>query len=153
MAVEAAERLEKDGKKARVVSMIGWELFEQQPQSYKASAISPQTPFCTTCAQTFLLRSKLPADDGRVTAAAALLDAGCLAFQSACIGLSRGLGLSTAAARCTGLSSLLAALRHTVLPAGLCAAPQDFAILACGVCWLMQWVQCCLQLLHEGSAG
>eukprot|EP00891_Asterochloris_glomerata_P002735 jgi/Astpho2/2735/Aster-00916 len=36
MAVEAAERLEKEGKKARVVSMIGWELFEQQPQSYKA---------------------------------------------------------------------------------------------------------------------
>ena len=41
MAVEAAERLEKEGKKARVVSMIGWELFEQQPQSYKASAMSP----------------------------------------------------------------------------------------------------------------
>ena len=41
MAVEAAERLEKEGKKARVVSMIGWELFEQQPQSYKASAASP----------------------------------------------------------------------------------------------------------------
>ena len=39
MAVEAAERLEKDGKKARVVSMVGWELFEQQPQSYKASVI------------------------------------------------------------------------------------------------------------------
>ena len=49
MAVEAAERLEKEGKKARVVSMVGWELFEQQSQSYKASAISLNLCVQHTC--------------------------------------------------------------------------------------------------------
>lgn len=37
--MEAAERLEKDGKKARVVSMVCWELFENQPQSYRVSGV------------------------------------------------------------------------------------------------------------------
>ncbi len=62
MAVEAAERLEKEGKKARVVSMIGWELFEQQPQSYKASA--PELLFALHVQKTLVLCSKLPATDG-----------------------------------------------------------------------------------------
>lgn len=35
LAVEAAEKLEKDGKKARVVSFVSWELFEEQSDDYK----------------------------------------------------------------------------------------------------------------------
>lgn len=35
LAVDAAKELESDGKKIRVVSMVSWELFEEQDQQYK----------------------------------------------------------------------------------------------------------------------
>lgn len=35
------QELEKEGKKARVVSMPCWELYEEQPQSYKDSVLPP----------------------------------------------------------------------------------------------------------------
>eukprot|EP00889_Picochlorum_renovo_P004612 jgi/Picre1/31642/NNA_006993.t1 len=41
MAVEAGKKLEAEGKKVRVVSMPCWELFEEQPQSYKDSVLTP----------------------------------------------------------------------------------------------------------------
>lgn len=41
LAYNAAKELEKEGKKARVVSMVCWELFEEQPQSYKDSVLPP----------------------------------------------------------------------------------------------------------------
>ncbi|HET6249250.1 MAG TPA: transketolase [Tepidisphaeraceae bacterium] len=41
MAVDAYERLKKDGIKARVVSMPSWELFEEQDEAYRASVIPP----------------------------------------------------------------------------------------------------------------
>ena len=41
MAVEAAKELEGMGKKARVVSLMSWELFESQGQQYKDSVILP----------------------------------------------------------------------------------------------------------------
>jgi transketolase len=41
MAVDAYERLKKDGVKARVVSMPSWELFEKQDQAYRDSVILP----------------------------------------------------------------------------------------------------------------
>ncbi|KAF5835261.1 Transketolase, thiamine diphosphate binding domain-containing protein [Dunaliella salina] len=41
LAYGAAEELEKEGKKARVVSMPCWELYEEQPQSYKDSVLPP----------------------------------------------------------------------------------------------------------------
>ena len=37
LAVDAAKELEKDGKTVRVVSMVSWELFEEQGKEYKAS--------------------------------------------------------------------------------------------------------------------
>ena len=42
MAVEAAHKLEEEGKKVRVVSMPCWELFDEQPQSYKDSVFPPE---------------------------------------------------------------------------------------------------------------
>ena len=41
LALGAAERLAKEGIKAKVVSMPCWELFEQQDQKYKDSVIPP----------------------------------------------------------------------------------------------------------------
>jgi transketolase len=41
LAVEAYEQLTADGVKARVVSMPSWELFEQQPEEYRASVLPP----------------------------------------------------------------------------------------------------------------
>jgi transketolase len=41
LAVEAYERLKKDGIKARVVSMPSWELFEEQDEAYRASVLPP----------------------------------------------------------------------------------------------------------------
>jgi transketolase len=41
MAVDAAKVLEGEGKKVRVVSMPCWELFDEQPQSYKDSVLPP----------------------------------------------------------------------------------------------------------------
>lgn len=35
MAIEAAQKLEGEGKKVRVVSMPCWELFDEQTQEYK----------------------------------------------------------------------------------------------------------------------
>lgn len=40
LAVDAAKELEKDGKTVRVVSMVSWELFEEQGKDYKASGPS-----------------------------------------------------------------------------------------------------------------
>ena len=41
LCVGAATQLEKQGIKARVVSMPSWDLFEQQPQSYRDSVLPP----------------------------------------------------------------------------------------------------------------
>lgn len=41
MAVDAAVEVEKAGKKARVVSMVCWELFEEQSKAYKDSVLPP----------------------------------------------------------------------------------------------------------------
>ena len=37
--MDAAKELESDGKKVRVVSMVSWELFEEQDQQYKVCAL------------------------------------------------------------------------------------------------------------------
>ncbi|TEB07839.1 Transketolase [Pelotomaculum schinkii] len=42
LALQAAERLQKTGVAARVVSMPSWELFEQQPQEYHQAVLPPQ---------------------------------------------------------------------------------------------------------------
>ncbi|PSC72061.1 transketolase [Micractinium conductrix] len=42
MAVDAAKKLESEGKKVRVVSMPCWELFEEQSQEYKDSVLLPE---------------------------------------------------------------------------------------------------------------
>lgn len=39
LAVDAAKELESDGKKVRVVSMVSWELFEEQDQQYKVRSL------------------------------------------------------------------------------------------------------------------
>jgi transketolase len=39
LASQAAEKLEKEGKKVRVVSFPCWELFEEQPAAYKESVL------------------------------------------------------------------------------------------------------------------
>jgi len=41
LAVEAYEKLAKEGVKARVVSMPCWEVFECQPQEYRDSVLPP----------------------------------------------------------------------------------------------------------------
>ncbi|DBA71176.1 TPA: hypothetical protein ACH3X2_011575 [Trebouxia sp. C0005] len=41
LAVDAAKELEKDGKKVRVVSLVSWELFEEQGKEYKDSILPP----------------------------------------------------------------------------------------------------------------
>ena len=41
MAIEAAKEIEAGGKVARVVSMVCWELFEDQDESYKNSILPP----------------------------------------------------------------------------------------------------------------
>ncbi len=35
------QELQKEGVKARVVSMVCWELFEEQPKAYKDSVLPP----------------------------------------------------------------------------------------------------------------
>jgi len=45
LAVDAAKELEKDGKKIRVVSLVSWELFEEQGKEYKASILLPYCLF------------------------------------------------------------------------------------------------------------
>jgi transketolase len=42
LALEAQQRLLKEGSRSRVVSMPSWELFEAQPQSYRDSVLPPQ---------------------------------------------------------------------------------------------------------------
>jgi transketolase len=42
LALEAQQRLAKEGIRSRVVSMPSWELFEAQPQSYRDSVLPPQ---------------------------------------------------------------------------------------------------------------
>lgn len=41
LALEAYERLTSEGVAARVVSMPSWELFEDQPQSYRDAVLPP----------------------------------------------------------------------------------------------------------------
>ncbi len=41
MAVDAAKEIESSGKKARVVSAVCWELFEDQDESYRNSILPP----------------------------------------------------------------------------------------------------------------
>ena len=41
IALEAHERLTKDGIRSRVVSMPCWELFDAQPQSYRDAVLPP----------------------------------------------------------------------------------------------------------------
>jgi transketolase len=41
LALEAADRLEKDGHATRVVSMPSWELFEQQSEDYRKEVLPP----------------------------------------------------------------------------------------------------------------
>ena len=43
LAVDAAKELEKDGKKCCVVSMVSWELFEEQDQQYKVTSFPSVT--------------------------------------------------------------------------------------------------------------
>jgi transketolase len=42
LAIEAHERLSAEGVRSRVVSMPSWELFEDQPHSYRDSVLPPQ---------------------------------------------------------------------------------------------------------------
>ena len=54
LAVEAAKELEKDGKVARVVSMVSWELFDEQDAAYKESVLPKDItarvrPFAPPC--------------------------------------------------------------------------------------------------------
>jgi transketolase len=42
LCIDAYEKLTADGIKARVVSMPSWELFEQQPESYRESVLPPE---------------------------------------------------------------------------------------------------------------
>lgn len=41
LCLEAYERLQGEGIKARVVSMPSWELFDDQPQEYRDSVLPP----------------------------------------------------------------------------------------------------------------
>jgi transketolase len=41
LCIAAYEALAREGIKARVVSMPSWELFEQQPDTYRASVLPP----------------------------------------------------------------------------------------------------------------
>lgn len=41
LAIDAAKEIEASGKKARVVSMVCWELFEEQDEAYKNSILPP----------------------------------------------------------------------------------------------------------------
>ncbi|MDH5741064.1 MAG: transketolase, partial [Nitrospira sp.] len=55
LCLEAAEKLQAEGIKARVVSMPSWELFEHQPQAYRDSVIPPNVTarVCVEQASTF----------------------------------------------------------------------------------------------------
>lgn len=55
LCLEAAERLKREGIKARVVSMPSWELFEHQPSSYRERVIPPSVTarVCVEQASTF----------------------------------------------------------------------------------------------------
>merc|ERR1712176_158042 len=44
LCVDAAEKLKAAGKNARVVSMVSWELFEQQPDEYKTEVLPGSVP-------------------------------------------------------------------------------------------------------------
>jgi len=49
MAVDAAKEIESSGKKARVVSAVCWELFEDQDESYKNSILPPDVTARVRC--------------------------------------------------------------------------------------------------------
>ncbi|GBG76005.1 hypothetical protein CBR_g21246 [Chara braunii] len=42
LAEKAAEELRKEGKAVRVVSMVSWELFDEQPEEYRNSVLHPE---------------------------------------------------------------------------------------------------------------
>ena len=42
LCLDAREQLERDGVRARVVSMPSWEIFEQQPQEYRDQVLPPR---------------------------------------------------------------------------------------------------------------
>ena len=42
LCLDAKEQLERDGVRARVVSMPSWEIFEQQPQEYRDQVLPPR---------------------------------------------------------------------------------------------------------------
>lgn len=44
LVVQAAETLERDGLAVRVVSMPSWELFDRQPDDYRAAVLPPEVP-------------------------------------------------------------------------------------------------------------
>ncbi|MBL8076166.1 MAG: hypothetical protein JNL29_17525 [Nitrospira sp.] len=55
LCLEAADQLNGEGIKPRVVSMPSWELFEHQPQAYRDSVITPHVTarVCVEQASTF----------------------------------------------------------------------------------------------------
>lgn len=82
LAIDAAKEIEASGKKARVVSAVCWELFEDQDESYKNSVLPPDVTARvgyphqpeTTCLCRVLLRSTQP----------------CWRFQSLCVSARGG---------------------------------------------------------------
>ena len=82
LAIDAAKEIEASGKKARVVSAVCWELFEDQDESYKNSVLPPDVTarVCnlhrpeTRCLCRVFLRSPQP----------------CWRFQSLCVSARSG---------------------------------------------------------------
>ena len=54
MAIDAAKEIESSGKKARVVSAVCWELFEEQDEAYKNSVLPPDVTARVCCKPPFL---------------------------------------------------------------------------------------------------
>jgi transketolase len=44
IAIDAAEQLDSQGTKVRVVSIPSWELFDIQPKTYRDSVLPPEIP-------------------------------------------------------------------------------------------------------------
>ena len=49
LAIDAAKEIESSGKKARVVSAVCWELFEDQDESYRNSILPPDVTARVCC--------------------------------------------------------------------------------------------------------
>ena len=65
MAVEAGKKLEAEDKKVNVVSMPCWELFDEQPQSYKDSVLIPGVPRVSVEAGSTMGWHKYVGDSGK----------------------------------------------------------------------------------------